>query len=102
MQANTHTNFGIYFTEKKFNVSAPAGSASGNDGSAAVPWLKLAVVTPDAPVVGVQQGDFGGGVKEVYRINTAGGSAPSNCVGKVGTTFVQQYAAEYWFYASGP
>lgn len=53
-------------------------------------------------MVGVQQGDVGGGVKEVYRVNTAGGSAPASCVGKVGTTFVQQYAAEYWLYASGP
>lgn len=73
----------------------------GSDGSAAVPWLKLAVVTPDAPVVGVQQADVGGGVKEVYRVNTAGGSAPSSCVGKVGEMWVQQYAAEYWFYGSG-
>ncbi len=75
------------------------GSALGSDGSAAVPWLKLSVVTPDAPLV-VEQVDYRPGVKEVYRVNTAGGNAPSSCVGKVGTTFVQQYAAEYWFYGS--
>ena len=75
-------------------MTAPAGSAASSDGSTAVPWLKLEVVGEGT--VGGTQG-FGGGVKEVYRVNTAGGNAPSTCEGRVGTTFEMQYAAEYWF-----
>lgn len=74
-------------------MTAPSGSSVGSDGSSAVPWLKLEVVGQG--VVGGQQG---GGVKEVYRVNTAGGNAPSSCEGRVGSTFEMQYAAEYWFF----
>ncbi len=63
----------------------------GGDGSGAVAWLKLGVVT-----LGAEEG--GGVVKEVYRVNTAGGNAPADCVGRVGTSFEVGYAAEYWFF----
>ncbi|RAK95016.1 uncharacterized protein BO80DRAFT_369805, partial [Aspergillus ibericus CBS 121593] len=49
-----------------------------------VPWLKL---------VGVG----GVGVKEVYRVYTAGGASPAMCEGLNGVVSVD-YAAEYWFY----
>ena len=76
-------------------MTAPGGSATGSDGSTAVPWLKLMVVGE-----GTVGGDaaVAGGVKEVYRVNTAGGNAPSSCEGRVGETFEMQYAAEYWFF----
>lgn len=90
------TNYGIYFTKKLANVTAPADAAKGTDGSTAVPWLKLSVDSPDAPLV-IQQVDYRPNVKEVYRVNTAGGNAPKTCAG-MPTAFQIQYAAEYWFY----
>ncbi|KAL5366691.1 hypothetical protein BJX96DRAFT_180961 [Aspergillus floccosus] len=49
-----------------------------------VSWLKLTAVD-------------GKGVKEVYRVHTAGGQPPSTCKGQKGQ-FQVEYAAEYWFY----
>ncbi|KAL2053268.1 hypothetical protein ABVK25_006593 [Lepraria finkii] len=90
------TNYGIFFSKKAFNVTAPPGAANGTDGSTAVTWLKLHVETPAAPSV-IQQVDYRPNVKEIYRVNTAGGNPPKTCDG-MPTTFEIQYAAEYWFY----
>ncbi|EAU38123.1 predicted protein [Aspergillus terreus NIH2624] len=49
-----------------------------------VSWLKLTAVD-------------GRGVKEVYRVHTAGGQPPSTCKGQE-QLFQVEYAAEYWFY----
>ncbi|OJJ76261.1 hypothetical protein ASPBRDRAFT_115790 [Aspergillus brasiliensis CBS 101740] len=49
-----------------------------------VPWLKLVAVD-------------GAGIKEVYRVYTAGGASPATCEGHEGE-FEVEYAAEYWFY----
>lgn len=93
------TNYGIFFSEKTFNVTAPPTAAKGPDGSKAVPWLKLEVETPAAPWT-VEQKDFVPSVKEIYRVNTAGGAAPATCAGlPTGTIIKREYAAEYWFYA---
>lgn len=95
---NLHTaaaNYGIYFASKTANTTAPEGSATTASGAAAVPWLKLVVETPPA---GALEADTKGGVKEIYRVNTAGGSAPKTCEGQP-ATFQVDYAAEYWFFA---
>ncbi|GJP91284.1 hypothetical protein CBS147343_8296 [Aspergillus niger] len=49
-----------------------------------VPWLKLVKIE-------------GEGIKEVYRVYTAGGVSPATCEGQEGE-FEVEYAAEYWFY----
>lgn len=65
-------------------VPAPATADKGPAGTGAVPWLKL--------------DDAGGsnGLKEVYRVYTAGGNAPTSC-SSAGVISVE-YAAMYWFY----
>ncbi|OBT75169.1 hypothetical protein VF21_05449 [Pseudogymnoascus sp. 05NY08] len=65
-------------------VSAPATANVGPAGTGAVPWLKL--------------DDAGGstGLKEVYRVDTAGGNAPASCSGQPAVSV--EYAAMYWFY----
>lgn len=95
---NFHTsraNYGIYFAKRVANTTAPAGSSAGPDGAPAVPWLKLAVI--GAPL-DANAADIAGNVKEIYRVNTAGGSAPKTCEGQP-ATFQVEYSAEYWFYA---
>lgn len=63
---------------------APAAATKGTNGLGSVPWLKLLAT----------EGDY----KEVYRIHTAGGVAPSTCEG-VNGEFMVEYSAQYWFYA---
>ncbi|KAK0727379.1 hypothetical protein B0T26DRAFT_672055 [Lasiosphaeria miniovina] len=72
---------------KTNNTPAPANAAKGQKGEPAVPWLKL-----------VAKAGASGGLQEVYRVETAGGSAPASCKGLT-PTFEVQYAAQYWFYA---
>lgn len=59
-----------------------------------MPWLKLQTQNPNGDV---RPEDNKGGVREVYRVNTAGGAAPATCVGQK-AAFEVQYAAEYWFF----
>ncbi|KAL8744407.1 MAG: hypothetical protein Q9190_003339 [Brigantiaea leucoxantha] len=95
---NLHTqtaNFGIDFAKVDTKVPAPSTAALGSDGSKAVPWLKLLV--QDAPA-GSLPADTLSGVKEIFRVNTAGGSAPTTCEGQP-ASFQKEYAAEYWFFA---
>ncbi|KAI1165221.1 hypothetical protein F5B18DRAFT_649932 [Nemania serpens] len=67
----------------KLNASnAPADAPKGRKGETAVPWLRLAA-NPGAT----------GGIQEVYRVETAGGSAPATCAGQP-AAFEVQYAAE--------
>lgn len=67
------------------SIPAPVGAAKGADGGAAVPWYQLMA----------QPGSYG--VSELYRIETAGGSAPATCEGQ--PALVQrQYSAETWMY----
>ncbi|KAI0491214.1 hypothetical protein F4859DRAFT_460708 [Xylaria cf. heliscus] len=68
--------------------SAPADAPRGRVGEAAVAWLHLGANT-----------DATGNLHEVYRVETAGGSAPNTCQG-MPASFEVQYAAEYWFFAS--
>lgn len=95
---NLHTkasNYGIYFAKRVANTTAPADAPKGPDGAAAVPWLKLAVETPPEAT---SAADTAGNVQEIYRVNTAGGSAPKTCAG-MPASFQVEYSAEYWFYA---
>ncbi|KAI1853545.1 hypothetical protein JX266_001529 [Neoarthrinium moseri] len=68
-------------------TSAPADAAKGPNGEAAVPWLKLK--TRDGAT---------GDLQEIYRVETAGGSAPATCAG-MPATFEVQYSAQYFFYS---
>ncbi|KAG8528811.1 uncharacterized protein KY384_006500 [Bacidia gigantensis] len=95
---NPDRDYGVMFSAKKANVTAPADAQTGEDGSAAVPWLKLAVSSPPPSPYTVLPADAASGIKEIYRLNTAGGSAPKTCQGLLGQSFEKEYAAEYWFW----
>lgn len=75
---------GVAPCQKNSSVPAPAGAPIGQDnkGLGAVPWLKL--TTRDGAT---------GDLQEVYRVNTAGGSAPAKCEG-MPAAFEIQYSAE--------
>jgi hypothetical protein len=67
----------------KNNTSpAPADAPKGQQGEAAVAWLKLLTR------VGAT-----GDLQEVYRVETAGGSAPATCKG-MAAAFEVQYSAQ--------
>ena len=61
---------------------APADAARGQQGEAAVAWLKL-----------LARDGATGDLQEVYRLETAGGSAPKSCQG-LPETFEVQYSAQ--------
>lgn len=67
---------------KNASSPAPADAARGQKGEAAVPWLQL-VAAEGAT----------GGLQEVYRLGTVGGSAPAKCEG-MPANFEVQYSAE--------
>lgn len=90
-------------------MPAPKGAVvgQGGEGLGAVAWLKL--VANDGETTGL---------KEAYRVNTAGGMQPTTCAG-MPATFQVEYSAEcvlpsikiytrtstnidsrYWFYES--
>ncbi|GAD96142.1 malate dehydrogenase [Paecilomyces variotii No. 5] len=73
-------------TQKNASVNAPAPSSADVDD----------VPTPDVAWLQLVAKD-GVGIKEVYRIVTAGGSPPATCEGQASSIEVQ-YAAQYWFY----
>ena len=107
LHTNTH-NYGIQFTALLSKVPVPEkmirpGQNVGSDGSKPVPWLKLSStssLSDNAPGVRQQAlGSDGSPVKEVYRVNTAGGSPPKTCDG-MQKNFQVEYAAEYWFWGS--
>lgn len=83
-------SYGLGAFKKANGSSAPEGSVVGVDGAGmgAVPWLKL---TEKVGVEGSQK------LKEVFRVNTAGGQPPATCQGQQESILVQ-YAAEYWVY----
>jgi hypothetical protein len=74
-------DIGTVPTSKNNTVAAPATAAKGPSGSNAVPWLKL--LAKDSAT---------GGIKEVYRLDTAGGSAPATCQGQPANIEVQYSA----------
>ncbi|KAK3359377.1 hypothetical protein B0T25DRAFT_96193 [Lasiosphaeria hispida] len=65
---------------------APTDAPRGQQGEIAVPWLKLKA-----------RAGATGSLQEVYRVETAGGSAPATCKGAP-ASFEVQYATQYWFF----
>jgi len=60
---------------KKNATNAPPDAPKGRQGEIAVPWLRL-TTNPEAITA-----QSTGGIQEVYRVKTAGGSAPATCKG---------------------
>lgn len=80
----------LYLAAKKAgSASAPSNAYHGADGLGAVPWLYL-----------VSNGEsYTKGLQSVYRVETAGGVAPSSCCSSHAGQFSSiPYAAQYWFY----
>lgn len=71
---------------KTGTTDAPGTAPTGQQGEGAVAWLKLQA-----------RSGATGNLQEVYRVETAGGSAPKSC-SSLPAAFEIQYAAEYWFY----
>ncbi|KAI4145879.1 MAG: hypothetical protein L6R39_003658, partial [Caloplaca ligustica] len=87
------TNYGIQFTKLLAKAPVPDSMQQlGQDGSKSVPWLKLSSGNAPEGLASDQSP-----VKEVFRINTAGGSAPKTC-DAMPASFQVEYAAEYWFW----
>lgn len=88
LDTTTEKQYGIAMAKKVDAMTAPAGSVVGqnNEGYGATTWLYLTTVAGTV-------GDY----QEVYRVNTAGGNAPTNCSGQA-SAFEIQYAAQYYFY----
>ncbi|EJT71589.1 malate dehydrogenase [Gaeumannomyces tritici R3-111a-1] len=76
---------------KNASEPAPADAPRGQQGEAAVAWLKLTA----------KPGMATGELQEVYRVGTAGGSPPATCK-DMPAKFEVQYTAQYWFYAGKP
>ena len=74
------------YAKKANGTKAPDTSVKGTRSEGAVDWLLL-----------VDAGNSVGGINRVYRVETAGGMAPTTCEGVTGPITVP-YAAEYWFY----
>ncbi|KAK4114918.1 hypothetical protein N656DRAFT_767044 [Canariomyces notabilis] len=72
---------------KNASIPAPVGAPKGLNNEPAVAWLKL-----------LAKSGATGGLEEVYRVETIGGSPPASCRG-MPAQFEVQYATEYWFYA---
>jgi hypothetical protein len=79
-------NVGEAGCAKNSSIPAPTGAPIGQKGEPAVAWLKL-LTRPGAT----------GELQEVYRLDTAGGSAPASCAG-MPAHFEVQYSAAYWFF----
>ena len=91
LDTNSHQNgFGAF--KKIASSLAPAGSIVGpyNQGNGATTWLKLTADT------GYRNGSQP--LKEVYRVQTAGGDPPKTCLGQE-SHFQVPYAAQHWFYS---
>ena len=73
---------GVIPCSKKAAVAAPADAPAGQQGEKAVPWLKLSAKLGAT-----------GRLQEVYRVETAGGSAPSTCSG-MPASFQVEYSAQ--------
>jgi hypothetical protein len=77
----------IMFAERIDSIPAPSSASKGPAGTGAIAWLDLSVAPNPLNR---------GGLNQVYRVETAGGSAPATCAST--RVISVQYAAEYWFY----
>ncbi|KAL8825936.1 MAG: hypothetical protein Q9170_007603, partial [Blastenia crenularia] len=80
---------GLLKAKKIANIAAPATACKGTNGkgNGAVDWLALTEAPGSVTL------------KEVYRVETAGGKAPKTCRGGAAHHIEIQYAAQYWFFA---
>lgn len=80
-------NQGLLKSKSFADILAPANATVGpfDQGYGAVDWKTLT--------------DAGGsrGLKEVYRVETAGGKSPPSCAGVTAPLYID-YSALYWFY----
>lgn len=74
---------GLTELKKENTTNAPANTEGD------VAWLKLLAQTTGTTT----------NIKNIYRLNTVGGSAPANCAGQPASIQVD-YAADYFFYTS--
>ncbi|KAL8974151.1 MAG: hypothetical protein Q9197_001596 [Variospora fuerteventurae] len=79
---------GLLRATKLAGIAAPAKACKGANGHGfgAVDWLALTDVPGSV------------GLKEVYRVETAGGKAPPSCGGGDAHAIAVPYAAQYWFF----
>ena len=82
-------SIGLLKAKKIANIAAPPTACKGANGkgNGAVDWLALSEVSGSI------------NLKEVYRVETAGGKAPASCGGGAAHHIEVQYAAQYWFFA---
>ncbi|KEZ43429.1 hypothetical protein SAPIO_CDS4607 [Scedosporium apiospermum] len=80
------THLGKVLCAGDSSTPAPKDAPKGFNGEPAVAWLKLRAKNGTT-----------GNIREVYRLQTAGGSALETRKG-MSATFERQYAAQYWFY----
>ena len=76
-----HGDFGQVPCAKNSSANAPVGAAVGEQGEKAVPWLRL-----------TSKAGTTGDIRDVYRVDTAGGSPPATCKG-MPAAFQVEYAA---------
>ncbi|ESZ92391.1 hypothetical protein SBOR_7199 [Sclerotinia borealis F-4128] len=77
----------ILYAAKTGGIVAPVNSSPGPADTGAVDWLSLDAKPTYTSV----------GLKQVYRVETAGGNAINPC--RVAGVESVQYAAQYWFYS---
>lgn len=82
LDAQPADQIGTAPTAKNNTEPAPAEAPRGQKGEAAVPWLKL-----------LAKEGATGDLREVYRVETVGGSAPPSCK-DMPASFEVQYAAQ--------
>ncbi|RMZ81814.1 hypothetical protein DV738_g1929, partial [Chaetothyriales sp. CBS 135597] len=97
------SHLGIVVGTKGANSTAPPSAPQGQNG--AVPWLYLTATNASETVttqgvVRVGADSQGNEWKAIYRLLTAGGSAPKTCEGldDSSTGFSVDYSAVYYFY----
>ncbi|RHZ61017.1 hypothetical protein CDV55_102352 [Aspergillus turcosus] len=84
LDTTSQRQYGIAFTTKKAQLSAPSSAIQGANG--AVAWLYLTTITGTV-------GDY----ESVYRVDTAAGSPPKTCENQPSVITVP-YAANYYFF----
>lgn len=86
-EGSTAGKFGEAHCQKNASATAPVAASAGPKGEQAVPWLKLSTIEETTQ-----------DIKEVYRVDTVGGSAPATCKG-MQDKFTVEYVAVYWFWS---
>ncbi|KAL1296748.1 hypothetical protein AAFC00_000217 [Neodothiora populina] len=94
LDTSTHS-YGAGAFKKMDSTAAPDDAPKGpkGKGDGAVAWLKLVAKDSSSN----EDGGNGKVLREVYRVNTAGGNPPKSCTG-MPASFEVEYSAEYWIY----